>query len=148
MKDKNVLITIKNTQQPYNDEAITFEPEVIEIITKGKLRTEKNAYTLTYEERFSNQKRVTVLNFSEKYKEKTILINKDGNENTMLIINEGKRINCWYNTDYGGLQIGVCGEMIKSKLGKDGGNLEFHYKIDINSIATSSNKVQINFKYC
>ncbi|GHU85462.1 hypothetical protein FACS1894198_3360 [Clostridia bacterium] len=140
---------IKSTQQANDDdEAATYEPEIIEIITKGKFEKKEMGYSLTYEEMGEDFKYLTTLSFDVKSDgQKIATIMKKGGLNTMLVIEEGKRTNCWHGTNYGNLQIGVLGELIRSEPGENGGDLELCYKIDVNSIFTSNNRVEVNFKY-
>ncbi|MDR2817511.1 MAG: DUF1934 domain-containing protein [Oscillospiraceae bacterium] len=148
---KNVLILIKSsTRQVSDDNEVTaYDPEMIEIITKGNFEKKKTGYSLTYEEIGEDFRYLTTLSFNvESDGQKSATIMKKGGLNTMLVIEEGRRTNCWHGTDYGNLQIGVWGELIRSEPAKNGGNLELCYKIDVNSIFTSNNQIKVDFKYC
>jgi uncharacterized beta-barrel protein YwiB (DUF1934 family) len=68
---------------------------------------------------------------------------RSGQALAQLIIQRGVRHQCRYDAGYGDMTIGVSGGMIRSTLTDSGGNLEFSYSLDINSLLASENEMYI-----
>ena len=63
-----------------------------------------------------------------------------------LVVEEGKRSTCYYNTPQGELLIGIFGESVKTELNSGGGKIHMKYTIDSNLNLISRNTVDISVK--
>ncbi len=73
------------------------------------------------------------------------LIRRDS-EGTRLILENGKRHLCQYETGYGSMMVGVFTSRLRSSLDDAGGELEISYTLDINSSLSSLNELSITVK--
>ena len=133
---KKVIIKIRGTQ------GIDGEKEVIELDTVGTMRKQDNTYILTYKEgeMLGENKVTTKLSVTENH---TAVMERNGDMCSRLVIEKGKRNNCFYESPYGSLAIGIFGEYIENRLTDSGGSLEMSYNIDSNLVPISKNKVEI-----
>lgn len=144
---ENVIVKIENLQRMLNTfDGSSDEPELIEVLTHGRFSKGKNIYTLEYEEVDGNKNYVclTTLEFIKSAQEKSVKITKTGRTNTLLIVQENKCNDSWYNTEYGGFKISVWGESINSNFDNSGGIIEFSFKMDLNSVASSINYIKVS----
>lgn len=136
---KDVLINIKGIYK--NEE----DSDVIELFTTGHYYKKNGHYYISYEESeatgFEGSR--TTLKVEQ---EDRVTLQRTGTARTQLIVERGVRHQCHYNVGSGDLMIGVVGNRIKSSLNDSGGNLEFKYSMDINSLLTSENEMYINVK--
>ncbi|MCL2033665.1 MAG: DUF1934 domain-containing protein [Oscillospiraceae bacterium] len=136
---KEVLINIKGV---YVDED---DRDVVEIFTTGKYYKRNGCYFISYDETeatgFEGSK--TTLKVD---KDKRVTMERSGKTKSQLIVERGVRHHCHYDAGIDGMMIGVSGNLIKSSLTDSGGNLEFKYSLDINSILASENEMYINVK--
>lgn len=135
---KDVLISIKGVYQ--NEE----DCDVVEIFTTGSYRRKNGSYYISYEESeatgFEGSR--TTLKVD---KEKVTLL-RSGSARAQLIVESGVRHQCHYDIGCGDLMVGVVGGRIRSSLTDSGGNLEFKYSLDINSLLASENEMFIHIK--
>lgn len=69
-----------------------------------------------------------------------------GAGSTRLVLENGKRHLCQYDTGYGNMMIGIFTSQLHSNLTDEGGKLEVRYTLDINSNLSSSNEILITIK--
>lgn len=65
---------------------------------------------------------------------------------TRLILEEGKRHLCLYNTEFGALTLGIFTSVMRSTLDDRGGSLNVKYTLDVDSHLTSSNEIDVLVK--
>ncbi len=65
---------------------------------------------------------------------------------TRLILEQGRRHLCLYDTGYGTLSVGVFTSELRSSLNKQGGKLNIKYTLDIDSNLSSRNELQIKIE--
>lgn len=135
---KDVRITIKGTQ--YFDD----EKDSIELTTLGRLYRKNGIYYLSYDESeatgFEGSK--TTLKIEG---ENRVTMNRFGEQNrSQLIIEKGKRHQCFYDTGFGAVTLGISGSEIEGKMGDDGGHLKVRYTLDINASNASENELQVD----
>ncbi len=65
---------------------------------------------------------------------------------TRLILEEGRRHLCLYDTGYGTLSVGVFTSLLKSSLNRKGGKIRVKYTLDIDSNLSSSNEIEVEIK--
>ena len=135
---KEYLIKIKGEQ------TVGQEVDMVELTTVGSFFKRNNCYYITYLESeatgFDGAK--TVLRVDTR--KGVVTMKRMGSSNSQLIIEEGRRHQCNYDTGYGNLIIGVSGNKIVSSLTDSGGDVTFAYSLDINTMLTSENKVHIS----
>ena len=65
---------------------------------------------------------------------------------TRLILEQGKRHLCLYDTGYGTMTVGVFTSSLSSSLGEQGGRIDIQYTLDIDSNLSSSNEITVEIK--
>lgn len=78
--------------------------------------------------------------------DKKVTLIRNGEDRTRLVLEKGKRHQCFYNTGFGNMMVGVFTQRIDADLSDDGGQLEVSYSLDINSGLTSINQIFIDIK--
>jgi len=133
---KDVLINIKGVYANEDDR------DVIEIFTTGQYYKKNGDYYISYDETEATGfegSRTTL-----KVEREKVTLERKGAANSQLIVEQGVRHQCYYDMGFGDLMIGVSGNRIKSSLTDAGGNLEFKYSLDVNSMLASENEMYIN----
>jgi len=133
---KDVLINIKGIYANEDDR------DVIEIFTTGQYYKKNGDYYISYDETEATGfegSRTTL-----KVEREKVTLERKGAANSQLIVEQGVRHQCYYDMGFGDLMIGVSGNRIKSSLTDAGGNLEFKYSLDVNSMLASENEMYIN----
>ena len=113
---KDVIIKIKGTQVNHNEN----DENVIEFSTDGKLESIEDGVCLYYDESEllgaeNCRSSLSVL------KDRSVVLERTGDMNSRLVIEADKRNNCFYDTPYGSMKIGIYGELIESTLNENGG---------------------------
>jgi len=136
---KDVLISIKGVFNSDNDQ------DVVELLTTGQYYKRKGCYYISYEESQATgfEGCTTTLKVEQ---EKMVTLKRSGTANSQLIVEQGVRHQCHYDVGSGDLLVGVLGSRIKNSLTDNGGDLEFKYSLDINSMYASVNEMYINIK--
>lgn len=65
---------------------------------------------------------------------------------TRLILEEGRRHLCLYDTGFGSLTVGVFTSQLRDSLKKQGGSLRIKYTLDIDSNLSSQNEIHVEVK--
>ena len=135
---KNYLISISGKQTLDGQEGVT------ELTTFGSYHKRGNNRYITYNEypEYSSQSVKTTLKVEDGNRV-TLIRNQSSSR---LILEKGKRHQCFYDIGYGSLMLGVFANRIDNKLTDQGGQLSFRYTLDIDSSLTSLNEVQITVK--
>ena len=136
---ENYLISILGRQQ------VDGETGEVQVTTRGSyVKKGKNRY-ITYKEYDSevNGKPVTSVLKVEGNDKVTLM---RGAGSTRLVLENGKRHLCQYDTGYGNMMIGIFTSQLHSNLTDEGGKLEVRYTLDINSNLSSSNEILITIK--
>lgn len=136
---KNVIIKIKGTQ------GLGDEKDVIELTTEGKLEAVEGGYVLHYEEgEMMGEKAIhTTLTAIG---DKRIILERSGDMSSRLVIETGKRNNCFYSVPQGELTLGIYGRAVQNRLSQSGGSLKMEYTIDTNLQPLSENLVEIEVR--
>ncbi|MEG0540707.1 MAG: DUF1934 domain-containing protein [Angelakisella sp.] len=134
---KDVLIKIKGTQVADGDK------DVVELLTTGSFCRRNKSYYIIYDESEATgfQGAKTILRYEPA--ECRVTMSRTGSTNSRLVIEQGRRHQCSYDTGYGSLMVGVLGSSLKSDLSDEGGSISFKYSLDINTALTSENTVDI-----
>ena len=137
---KDVVIKIKGVYRQDGDE------DQVELFTTGSYYKRNGHYYIAYDESEATgfEGARTVLKVEDS--EKVTLTRSGGHARSQLIVERGVRHQCPYDTGYGPMMIGVSGDRIVSDLTDSGGNLEFAYSLDVNTLLASENAVFINVR--
>lgn len=137
-KMQDVLIKIKGVHISQGNR------DVVELLTTGSFCRTKDSYFISYQESEATgfEGSHTTLRFDPQ--DSRVTMTRSGSLNSQLIIEEGRRHQCNYDTGYGQMIIGVLGERITSNLSDEGGDISFGYTLDIDTALTSENLVFIS----
>ncbi len=75
-----------------------------------------------------------------------VTVIKGGEENHQLVLEQGERHKCEYNTPFGSLSLGIYTETVDINLGDNGGELRVKYSIDVESELASLNELTLKIK--
>ncbi|MCI1982814.1 MAG: DUF1934 domain-containing protein [Oscillospiraceae bacterium] len=137
---ENYLISIRGRQK------IDDEVGEIELTTLGSYVKRGGSRYIVYKEYTSDdghKTRTSVLKIDGR---KCLTLIRNGGDNTRLILENGRRHLCQYDTGYGSMMVGIFTNRLDSDLGDTGGNLNVSYTLDINSSLSSLNELSITVK--
>lgn len=136
---KDVIINIKGRQ------GLGDELDTIELTTDGRFGEKNGSYYMTYDESamlgLENVKTSLYIKPGN-----SVILQRSGDVESRLVVEEGKRSTCYYNTPQGELLIGIFGESVKTELNSGGGKIHMKYTIDSNLNLISRNTVDISVK--
>ncbi len=136
---KDVIINIKGRQ------GLGDELDTIELTTDGRFGEKNGSYYMTYDESamlgLENVKTALYIKPGN-----LVILQRSGDVESRLVVEEGKRSTCYYNTPQGELLIGIFGESVKTELNSGGGKIHMKYTIDSNLNLISRNTVDISVK--
>ena len=120
------------------------EKSNIELTTTGSYSRLNGRWVLLYDE--MSEDKTTVIKTIVKVDDKSVMITRNGDVSSKLIMTEGERNMCQYRTQYGDILIGVyCNEVI-NKLNDNGGTISMSYTLDVNASVLSENNVMIKIR--
>lgn len=137
---KDVIINISGEQGIDNDS------DTIELTTVGRFGEKNGSYYLTYDETEMLSVGGAVKTGIYIKPDKSVVLQHTGSVESRLIVEEGKRSVCCYNTSAGELLIGIFGEKVKTDLTPKGGEISMKYTIDSNLRLVSRNSVKISVR--
>lgn len=137
---KEVLIDIKGVYQQDG------ESDEIELFTTGTYYKRDGCYCIAYEESEMTGFEGTHTTVRVREDGSMVTLARTGASKSQLIVEQGVRHQCHYDTGYGAMTIGVSGDRIVSTLDKTGGRLEFGYSLDINTSLASENQITIQVR--
>lgn len=138
--EKQVLLSIRG-QQTFEGVA---EPEVTELMTEGTMTTGEGRVTLTYQESELTGLEGTQTTIQVEPGSVTIL--REGEVNSQMVFQQGRKHLSMYNTPYGALAMGVSTRRMKVDLDDTGGSIEIDYAIEIDHAVAGQNVFQIYVK--
>lgn len=137
---ENYVISIRGRQK------VDDEVGEIELTTLGSYVQRGSSRYIVYKEYMADESpssRTSILKIDGNSR---LTLMRKGGDNTRLILENGKRHLCQYDTGYGNMMIGVFTSRLNSQLGDAGGSLEVSYTLDINSALSSLNELSITVK--
>ena len=137
--EKEVVISIKGMQ---NFEGAL--PDVIELVTEGRLARDGESYTLSYQESELTGLGGTLTTILVDGEQVTIL--RVGEFNSQMVFQEGRRHLSMYNTPYGAMAIGVHTRHLLAELNDQGGDIEVDYAIEVDHALAGRSVFHINVK--
>jgi len=135
MEEYDILIKIEDSHEMDGD------TDGAEITTVGTLKGDENDYTIKYKE--SGELEGCEVSLNVRDKDTVTMTRKGVAYQTQLIMQKGKRHNCYYMTPAGELMIGVFASEVNSDVDVDGGELSFRYTLDFNAGLVSENELKI-----
>jgi len=138
--EKSVIISVKGKQSFAGE-----DDETIELVTEGRLtRAGEGEYTLSYQESELTGLEGTLTTFQVERERVTLL--REGEVNSQMVFEEGRRHLSMYDTPYGALTIGINTRRLRASLGENGGNIEIEYAIEIDHSLAGQNFFRIDVK--
>ena len=115
------------------------EEDVMELVTSGTYAEKNGKYYLIYEE--SEGSGYAGCTVTVKAEPGCAAILRGGPAKSQLIVQQGVRHQCCYQTGYGQVTLGVTGQLVACRLRENGGSLELAYTLDLNTSLISSRQV-------
>lgn len=137
--EKDVVISIKGIQKYENA-----PPDVIELVTEGRLERTGGSYTLSYQESELTGLEGTLTTIQVEGEQVTLM--RMGEYNAQMVFQEGRRHLSMYNTPYGTMAIGVNTRHLLAELNDQGGDIEIDYAIEVDHAMAGRNIFRINVK--
>ena len=138
MEDK-YLITVIGTQ------TIDGESDTVEVITTGDFHMEDGRLTVAYPE-FSEEDPNIRTDTTITMENGRLTIERRGEMSSRLILEEGVRHQCLYETPMGSMMIGIFTDNITADFGAEGGEIRAAYQLDFNHNAVSNNQFHVTIK--
>ena len=136
----NVIISIRG-RQLYAESS----PDEVELVTSGTLKRDgAGGYIVSYAETELTGLEGTTTRLHVDGGRVTLL--REGNVNSQMVFEEGRRHLSMYETPYGALAIGVNTRRMRSTLGDAGGDLEIDYAIEIDNLIAGQNLFRMNVR--
>lgn len=121
------------------------EKDKIEVIVTGDYVI-KNGHTYIKYKEYDTEDPTNVLDTVVKVEEDKVSIIRMGERPSRLILQQGVRHQCHYNTVMGDLMMGVYTSAIENNLTEKGGDLTARYQLDFFADLVSDNEFHINVK--
>ena len=134
--EKDVVISIKGIQKYENT-----DPDVIELVTAGRLTRVGESYTLSYQESELTGLEGTLTTIQVDGEQVTLM--RVGEFTSQMVFQEGRRHLSMYNTPYGAMAIGVNTRHLLADLTDQGGDIEIDYAIEVDHALAGRNVFQI-----
>ena len=132
--EKSVILSIRG-QQTFEDNS---KPEVIELVTEGTLSVDEGGkYTVRYQE--SELTGLEGTQTTIQVEGSSVSILREGQVNSQMVFEEGRRHLTMYNTPYGALTMGVNTRKMKVDLDEMGGCIEICYALEIDHAVAGEN---------
>ena len=137
---KNVLITVKTVQVNGEDK------EVLELTSEGKFGEKDGSFLINYKDSMMSDEYGAVNTSIKLSLSGVVTISRSGAYNSKITLEEGKRLNCAYNTPFGAMTMGFFAEKIESELTEEGGSLTLKYTVDVNKSQINKNEIYITVR--
>ena len=137
--EKEVVISIRGMQKYEGT-----PPDVVELVTEGRLAREGESYTLSYQESEITGLGGTLTTIQVEGEQVTLM--RVGEYNSQMVFQEGRRHLSMYNTPYGAMTIGVNTRHLLAQLTDQGGDIEVDYAIEVDHALAGRSVFHINVK--
>ncbi len=137
--EKEVIISIRGMQK--YEGAL---PDVIELVTEGRLARDGESYTLSYQESELTGLEGTLTTIQVDREQVTLM--RVGEFNSQLVFQEGRRHFSMYNTPYGAMTIGVNTRHLLAQLTDQGGDIEVDYSVEVDHALAGRNVFRISVR--
>jgi uncharacterized beta-barrel protein YwiB (DUF1934 family) len=123
------------------------EPEVVELVTEGVLSGgDGGGFTLSYQESELTGMDGTRTTFQVEGGRERVTLLREGQINSQMVFEEGRRHLSLYNTPYGALSVGVNTRRMRVRLDEGDGEIEIAYAIELDHAMAGENLFQISIK--
>ena len=139
MEMKDVIISITGLQGPEED-----EKDAVELSTDGEYCFSGDEALFSYMESELTGLEGTRTSFS--VGPQSVVMSREGNLNSRMIFEEGKKHLFMYETPVGAVTMGVKTQKILNRLGEHGGDVEIDYVLDFDHVIVGRNKFKINVR--
>lgn len=75
-----------------------------------------------------------------------VIMERGGGEYGNIVVEQGRRHICEYNTEYGQLILGIFGKSVENRIKSGVGSISMSYSIDVDSGFLSDNKIDIRLE--
>jgi uncharacterized beta-barrel protein YwiB (DUF1934 family) len=135
-KEVSIKLVSRQNDGQTNDET--------ELYSRGTYEIRDNCFVISYEESEATgfEGSVTTLEICQG----KVVMYRTGEVSSNLIIEMGTKHHCVYGTPYGSFTVGVNANQVKYKLDENGGEVYFHYVIDVNSSYLGDFEISIEVK--
>lgn len=137
--DERYQITVVGKQ------TVDGEQDKIEVITAGDMAIEDGKVQITYPE-YTQDTPAQKTDTTVTLKNGVLSIDRQGEMSSHLILEQGVRHECLYQTPMGQMFIGIFTDSIKADLGENGGTIDAAYQLDFNRTVVSYNEFHISVK--
>ena len=137
--DERYMITVVGVQ------TVDGEKDRIEVITAGDMQLTESGAVITYPEYAEDNPGVKT-DTTVTLENGVLSIDRRGEMSSHLILEEGVRHECLYDTPMGQMFIGIFTDSVKTSLNEHGGELCASYKLDFNRAVVSENEFYISIK--
>ncbi len=133
------LITVVGTQ------TVDGEKDKIEVITAGDLQIQDGKILITYPE-YAEGQSAAKTDTTVTLENGVLLIDRRGEMSSHLILEQGVRHECLYDTPMGQMFIGIFTDKIAAELDEHGGTIRAAYQLDFNLSVVSYNEFYISIE--
>ena len=138
--ENNYIISITGTQ------LVDGESDKIEVITTGDYILKNGHRYIKYKEYDNDDPNISIDTVVKVEGDSKVSIIRMGDRPSRLILENGVRHQCHYNTVMGELMMGVFTSRINNTLKDSGGDIIVKYQLDFFSDLVSDNEFHINVK--
>lgn len=142
MLKEDYSIRIVGRQSFAEEEGI--EPEEVALSTTGTYTERGSARFIAYKEYDEDNPRVSHTSVL-KVEDDRVTVMRPGSR---LVLEQGRRHICLYDTGYGTLSLGIFTSELSSSLAREGGRLNLKYTLDIDSNLSSSHELEVVIRPC
>ncbi len=139
-KKNEYLISVTGIQEVDGDK------DKIELQTIGSYLLKPNRAYIGYKEYDEDNPSISSNNLIKVESDNLVTIIRNGQVETRLILEKGRRHLCHYRTPAGSLMIGVSTDTINNELNEKGGKLHVSYSLDFNNELISNNEFYIDIQ--
>ncbi|MGN0297947.1 MAG: DUF1934 domain-containing protein [Lachnospiraceae bacterium] len=136
----NALITVTGKQRNFCDE----EPEVVEVIARGKCYERNHSMYIFYEEELEGVDGKINSSIKINQQNQTVEISKKGAMENQMFFSLGKKTNSLYQTQFGLLEMGMDTDQLKVEKGEDKWQMELHYLLEVNCQQVAEHTVYVS----
>ena len=139
MMEEEYIITVVGKQ------TVDGEEDKIEVITAGDMTVGDDRIVITYPEYTEDdpsKKTTTTVTLDRD----VLSIDRQGEMSSHLILEQGKRHECLYQTPMGQMFIGIFTDNITTAVNERGGEITAAYQLDFNRTVVSYNEFYISVK--
>ena len=137
--ERDAVISIRGMQE-YEDA----EPDVVELVTRGRIARDSGRCTLSYQESELTGLEGTWTTIHVEGDQVTLI--REGEFNTQMVFQEGRRHLSMYTTPYGTMAVGVHTWRLMADLNEHGGEIEIDYALEIDHAVVGRNLFHIDVR--